>query len=181
MYGNWAQDVILWWNKIIRKYVHKNKQLFLYGRSDVGKSSLIERIIGRHNLKYIFYPGVGQFFMQSYEPEIHKVIVFEEFNLKFYEMSFLKRLLEGRPFAYPVKGGIDKQISHCGPIIFISNYYPGEFDTALFARLLLVNAETPYWEGIQLSVPKEEEEVWGGSEEGYDTVDQIVVSSDSES
>lgn len=34
----------------------------------------------------------------------------------------LKRLLEGRSFAYPVKDVADKIICLRGPIIFVSNY-----------------------------------------------------------
>lgn len=179
LYANWADRCIIWWNNIIKNYEMKDRQLYLHGRSNIGKTSLIEKLIGRNNMKYCFYPGVGKFFMQSYNPVIHKVILFEEFDLKLYEMSMLKRLLEGRAQAYPVKCETDKIITHRGPIIFVSNLFPGDFDQALLNRLLLVNADTPYWEGLCLPIPKEEGEISGRETE--DTVDSVFVSSDSES
>lgn len=59
--------------------------------------------------------------MQGFDPFFYKVTVFEEFNIQLYKGSFLKHLLEGRPYAYPVKCGSDSIFSFKGPIIFIPN------------------------------------------------------------
>lgn len=77
------------------------------GSYKYGKSSFVESIIGKQNLKYVFMPGVGKFFMQGYNPEVHKVILFEEFDIKFHHVRLLKRLMEGRNYAYPVKCEMD--------------------------------------------------------------------------
>lgn len=152
---NWAMLVAEWWNSVISCFVVKRKCLYLYGNSDVGKSAYVERVIGFHNLKYVFYPGVGKFFMQDYDEKVHKVIVFEEFDYKFVLTSHLKRLLEGRPYAYSVKGLSDRMICFTGPIIFISNFNEIN-DDAIRNRLLFVSADVPYWQGIEANVPKAE-------------------------
>lgn len=155
-YLGWPLLVATWWNSIIKKSgQRKRRMLYLYGDSNVGKSTYIENLIGLDNLKYVFYPGVGKFFMQDFDVHYHKVVLFEEFEYKFCVPSFLKRLLEGRLFAYPVKGQSDKIFKFDGPIIFISNFYHIE-DIALLNRLFVVEADSPYWENESVKVPKEE-------------------------
>lgn len=122
----------------------RTKQLYLYGPTATDKSSFIESLIGRCNMKYAFYPGVGKFFMQDFEISFHKLILFEEFKYDFYPPSMLKRLLEGRPFSYPVKGLCDKMINFAGPIIFVSNDNEVS-DPALISRLLFVSASSEFW------------------------------------
>lgn len=157
-YFGWALEVAVWWNDMIKnKFIKKRKQLYLFGLSNVGKSSYIETIIGYENLKFIFYPGVGKFFMQDFDCNFHKVIVFEEFEIKYHCVSMLKRLLEGRSYAYPVKCEGDRVIIFNGPIIFVSNDN-NITDEALINRLLIVNAETKFWEQEICQIPKAEEE-----------------------
>lgn len=93
-------------------------------------------------MKYVYYPGVGKFFMQSFDVYFHKVIIFEEFNFSFYQPSFLKRLLENQTYAYPVKCSNDNIFNFNGPIIFISNEDIRDVcsDEALLGRLLIVTA-----------------------------------------
>lgn len=156
-YCNWSLEVCTWWNNFLKAVGIRKKQLFLYGPTSVGKSSYIEILIGRANRSVIYFPGVGKFFMQGYKPGFHKVIVFEEFDAKYFVQSMLKRLLEGRRYAYPVKGEFDMIIEHRGPIIFVSNYYPIEFDDALKSRLLFVSAPVGFWTMAEALLPKEEE------------------------
>lgn len=152
----WTFQCVKWWNEKICKSVHKSKQLFLYGNSNVGKTTFVELLIGRVNLKYVFYPGVGKFFMQGYREGFHKIIVFEEFNGKFHCMSMLKRLVEGKMYAYPVKCGADALIQFKGPIMFVSNYDYEEADDAMKNRLLFVSADEAFWEVAEKVLPKEE-------------------------
>lgn len=67
----------------------------------------------------------------------------------------LKRLLEGRKFAYPVEGLPDKYIVFCGPIIFISNFFVID-DAALLSRLFVVSAAEAFYEEACIALPKEE-------------------------
>lgn len=53
-------------------------------------------------------------------------------------MNTLKRLLEGRAYAYPVKCELDKNIQFYGPVIFVSNFNIEDEcqDEALLGRLI---------------------------------------------
>lgn len=162
---------MIWWNNIVYSLscnlkIYKRKQLFIQGPTNVGKSSVIEMLIGKHNLKYVYYPGVGKFFMQTFDNSFHKVIVFEEFNFRFYKPSFLKRLLENRCYSYPVKCKDDNVFSFNGPIIFISNEDITDtcYDTALLGRLQIINADCRFWQGTETSILNVKEEVFEESQ-----------------
>lgn len=99
-FRNWSLVVAEWWNQRIKAVNLKFRQLYLWGPSNTGKSTYVEILIGV-NRDYVYYPGIGKFFMQDFDPSFHKLIVFEEFDIKFHVPSMLKRLLEGRNFAYP--------------------------------------------------------------------------------
>lgn len=163
-------DVVGWFNNIVYSLenilkVYKRQQIFIHGPTNVGKSSLVEKLIGRSNLKYVFYPGLGKFFMQSFDIHFHKFIVFEEFNIRFFKPSFLKRLLENRSYAYPVKCGSDNIFAFNGPIFFVSNEDIREvcYDSGLLGRLKIIDAYTPFWQGILKEVPFVKEETLSGS------------------
>lgn len=117
----------------------------------MGKTSLIESLVGRANMKFEFFPGIGKFFMQGFDPEFHKIIIFEEFNINFYKGSFLKRLLEGRKYAYPIKYGLDSVFNFKGPTVFVSNNDIRDecYDYALLGRLKIVHANCCYWQGVR--------------------------------
>lgn len=164
-YVNWSLDVSLWWNKAIRQVGYKNKCLYLHGSTNVGKSSFIERCIGRVNMPFVYYPGVGKFFMQDYDPFFHKVILFEEFTYEYHCIGMLKRLMEGRSYSYPVKGLSDRVLIHKGPIIFISNHYSDSYDSAFLSRLFVVSAEEAFWDSLVSCIPKEEVDASAGADE----------------
>lgn len=128
----------------------------MYGPTNVGKTTFVEKLIGEINQNYIFYPGVGKFCMQDFRPMFHKIILFEEFHYEFYPKGMLKRLLEGRKAAYPVKCSSDSVFSFSGPIIFVSNENNVD-DDAIKARLKFVEADVPFWTMASAAVPKEEE------------------------
>lgn len=174
-YANWSLVCANWWNESISKFVVKRKQLYLFGPSNTGKSSWVEKMIGRSMMKFVYFPGVGKFFMQGYRPGFHKVILFEEFDYKYHCSSMLKRLLEGRSYSYPVKGQMDVDICHKGPIIFVSNYDFPDMDEALRNRLFFVSAPEAFWSSLEAIVPKEE-----GEEDDFEEVEVIALSSDEE-
>ena len=46
-FGNWRDQVVDWYNDwIINGFVHKKKQLFLFGKQDTGKTSFIRFLFG---------------------------------------------------------------------------------------------------------------------------------------
>lgn len=144
-YVGWPLEVASWWNGINSGYVHKAKQLYLFGSTNVGKSTYIESLLGRKLFSRVFYPGVGKFFLQGLNVDYHSVILFEEFEYKYHHVSMLKRLLEGKPYAYPVKCERDQIIQWRKPIIFVSNFDEVS-DPALRQRLKFVRAEEPFWQ-----------------------------------
>lgn len=68
IYCNWMKEVVNWWNGMV-DWVDmgtpgfKRRQLYTWGGTTVGKSTLVEKLVSRHNMLYVFYPGVGKFFM----------------------------------------------------------------------------------------------------------------------
>lgn len=97
-YNGWHEDVCNWWNEWMRilmdgKKVIKRKQLFLFGPTNIGKTSVWENLVGKKNMKFVFYPGVGNFFMQGFDLSYHKFIVFEEFDVDFYPTHMVKDYL----------------------------------------------------------------------------------------
>ena len=55
LFGDWRDDVVLWWNKFAKvmfikrttnEYVFKTKQLYLHGRSNSGKSTFVRYLLG---------------------------------------------------------------------------------------------------------------------------------------
>lgn len=93
------------WVKALREgnMICKRRQLYLSASTNVGKSTAIEDIIGKVNMKFVFNPGVGKYFMQGFDEYYHKYISFEDFKIEFHPLNMLKRLLEGRKYACPVK------------------------------------------------------------------------------
>lgn len=187
VYGlNWVDTICSWWNGRITTNGYKRKQLYLWGASNAGKSSFIERLVGKRNSNFIFYSDVGKFAFSDFDNVLHKIIIFEEFDIKYHCLSLLKRLLEGRTFAASVKCGPPKYIKFNGPVIFVSNYnLEPDVDTAFKNRLLVVESDEEFWPYYEansaLPAPKVESssedsivsvssEASGSESEGHDTV-----------
>lgn len=99
--------------------------------------------------------------MQGFDPFFHKFILFE-FKLDFYPLNMLKRLLEGREYAYPVKCSSDSVFKFNGPIMFVSNDALDTSDEAFKNRLFVIEACNAYWENYE--VPRA---VWPIKEEPF--------------
>lgn len=78
-------------------------------------------------------------------------------------MNLLKRLLEGRMFAAPVKCGPPKYIKFDGPVIFVSNFkLPDDVEAAFLNRVVVVEADNEFWPHYEansaLPAPDDEDE-----------------------
>lgn len=159
-FSGWAMQCALAWNQMLRDAAQKKskgQKLYLWGNTNVGKSTLIESFFGGSiDLPEVYCPGVGKFFMGEFDPLVHKAIVFEEFEYKYYPIALLKRLVEGRRGTYMVKCCPTKSFAFHGPIIFVSNYEEIT-DVAFRSRLTIVNATTPYWMEDKVEIPSTEE------------------------
>lgn len=156
-YLGWAMLVAVWFNKAIKNTDYKFKQLYLYGPSNEGKSTYIESIIGKQNMKYVYYPSNGNFAFAGLDVRVHKLILFEEFKIYDYDRSMLKRLLEGRIFAAPIKCLPDRLIKFTGPIIIVTNCTDSLNDLSIRNRLYFVEANEAHYEMEAEPLPKEEE------------------------
>lgn len=87
---------------IIMKYINVNNCLLWVQLMSVNRDLLIEKSTDKQNRRYVCYPGIGTFFVQTFD-RYYQGYVFEEFNYRFYKSSFLKRLVVNRPYGYPVK------------------------------------------------------------------------------
>lgn len=157
-YNNWTLEVAEWWNDMIINPKPRKRQLYIHGRTKMGKSTFIQKIIGENCLPFIFYPEKGQFFMQEFSSYRHKVILFEEFDIRDFPINALKRLLAGETYPYSVKSQKPKIIKFIGPIIFVSNFNEIQ-DAALKGRLKIVYVNKPYWNDEKILIPKSELEL----------------------
>lgn len=156
-YRNWSMIVAEWWNSWLKNgFKHKKKQLYLHGRSNVGKTSFVEMMV-KSCRERVFLPGVGKFGFQNLSPKFHRVILFEEFKAEFHSIDLLKRLIAGEKCALSVKGCADLYVKWEGPVIFVSNYEPPDND-AFYNRINVVFADCPFWSSPPAAVVKAEVE-----------------------
>lgn len=177
-YCPWADEVTRWWNNKLQGWYHKQKNLYLWGEKNMGKSKLIEKHIGKVNRHFVFYPDVGKFALGDLDPDFHQIIVFEEFKLQYHCVSMLKRLLEGSPFRAPQKFTAGQVIEWRKPVVFVSNDMDIE-DDALLCRLKVVNCDEPYYRrapSLFIDVKEEVDE----EEEAVEEAEVIEVSSEEE-
>lgn len=99
----------------------KDQQLYLYGPPDVGKSTFIRTLLKDYS-SGIIYPSCGEFFLDGFHPNNHRVVLFEEFDEKRYPLSVLNVLLEGGVVSINRKGLRPISVSVRGVVcILISN------------------------------------------------------------
>lgn len=152
--------------------------MYLWGESNVGKSCLVENVIGKGMMKYVFEVGDGRFAFDGLRHDYHKIILFEEFDWYQWKHSsrYLKRLLEGRRFSADLKGKTPAMIEWANkPVIMVSNFMLID-DPAIVNRLHIVKAEGKYFEnGVQAYVKKEVDE-----EENVSSQEEEVIELSSE-
>lgn len=177
VHHGWPLLVAQWFRESCYKYEPKAKMLYLHGVSNTGKTTFIEELIGKQNMDFVFYPGSGKFAYQSLRCDFHKIILFEEFDWIYVVKSMLKRLLERRAFAAPVKGGIDIIQNFKGMIILVSNDPPLQ-DDAFLNRLYCVEADVPIQTLPACVLPKTE--IPDFSQEDVPEEEILLISSDEE-
>lgn len=137
----WVQSVITWWNSRLKNQT--TTALLLHGATGVGKSTLIENITNPGQ-NTIFYPEEGKFMMTGFQEHLHKLILFEEFNLNRHDEDYLKRLTENKTFTYPIKYETALKLTpqHNLITIFVTNNIPN-FSDAMLLRLTIIHANIP--------------------------------------
>ena len=145
----WTREAASLWNERVGSESSKPReipQLYLWGPTRMGKSTFVlEKLIGGDCAQsFVYYPDKGKYFMETFDPEIHKVILFEEFDVNDFPVNSLKRLAGAEMYKYSVKGKRGRDLQFFGPIIFVSNYL-NITDKALLDRLRIFHSiETSY-------------------------------------
>jgi hypothetical protein len=166
---NWQTEVVLWWNDwVINGYSHKKAQLYLYGESNIGKTTFIfdllkasinpmEETNEDFYQNYIFNPTPYEqkYAFQTYIPKKHLLMVIDEFNVSEYSLSDLKKCLAGEQFMSNIKQDSPQPICVRKPQIIISNHPPPSSDTSrspqnskykgFNERLKIVHADRRYF------------------------------------
>ena len=137
----WQLKIVNWWNDwIVNGWRHKKPQLYLYGRTNTGKTHFVNKLLQRciqtvNNdaipdpeayLEQIFCPVANdkRFAYQEFNREIHTCTLIDEFDINQYDPSSFKKFIAGEPFLSDVKCSKAKRIVARMPMIFISNLEP---------------------------------------------------------
>ncbi|RMZ94146.1 hypothetical protein BpHYR1_050355 [Brachionus plicatilis] len=140
-FGNWRDEVVEYLNGwIINGWHHKRKHLCLYGKSNVGKSTFCNALLGNYDHQN-FPIGINdsKFAFDRWDPKQYTHCIIHEFDFTKIESSTWKVALEGLTFKINRKHrtGIDGAIQV--PFIFITNEDPSSFiDPALTNRIQFV-------------------------------------------
>lgn len=80
----WQDEMGIWYTRQIQamkqQIVPHPKQLFLWGPSRCGKSMTVDKLCG--NSRAIYKPTNTKFPFGNFDPLLHKLIKFEDFDLK---------------------------------------------------------------------------------------------------
>lgn len=141
-YIGWYLAVAEWLNDfMLTRYCHKKKQLFLWGESNIGKTSCVRCVTS--GLR-VYTPDIGSFAFGDLTLDYYDIIVFEEFEFSNYNESTLKRLLEGDTVRLAIKGRVGRVLKWQKPIIMVSNHCPSGYPWFL-NRVKVVEAVGPFW------------------------------------
>jgi hypothetical protein len=158
VYSNWANECIEWLNDWIDNgRTRKDNQLYLYGDSNIGKTTFIKHLLttafGKNEYhRQIFGPTPNEFkyAWQSFNKDLHKIVVIDEFETSNFSTSDLKLALSGETLISNVKGASSVMLKIDIPMIIISNEPPptralSSKYIGLMERLHVVHADTPIY------------------------------------
>jgi GTPase SAR1 family protein len=142
---SWHESVLNWWNDwIMNGYKQKKPHLYLWGPSNTGKTTFVMNMLNQSFAfkskttttltartyldvqQFIFIPAVNErrFAWQQFDPNIHKCILIDEFNLNEYNAKQLIKVLNGETIFMNSKHMSNKIICVQVPVIIISNFQP---------------------------------------------------------
>lgn len=151
-YEGWATEVCEWWNSYITSNYYKKKlHLYLYGSSNVGKTSFVSRILSQVSDKLVYRPSYGMFGFQDWN-ERYEITVIEEFNILSYDIPYLLMYLEGMRFKAPRKCMSSIEVYNKKPVIIVSN--DSLQHVPLSNRVKEVYALSPFWLSEEILLPK---------------------------
>lgn len=137
--GQWQGEVRNWYNDWIENgWYHKKKQLYLWGKSNAGKTTLINQLIrDQHDLVFRPTPEAGKFAWQEFNHQRHKIVIMDEYSQSDFSTPQLKLAAAGEHFVTDVKGTRPRRIRVELPMVIISND-PPPTTTGFQERFLIV-------------------------------------------
>ncbi|RNA12046.1 hypothetical protein BpHYR1_036275 [Brachionus plicatilis] len=139
-FDDWRDSVIEWWNEWTQNpYSPKRPQLYLFGKSDSGKTSFIVALLSVYSHQ-IFMPDKGKYEWQDWNPYQYTHVIIDEMNLQEYNKNTWKQVVAGEAFQTSVKHKeSERKLVQC-PMIFISNHLPEPFP-GMETRLKIVECD----------------------------------------
>lgn len=142
--------VKLWlWSNIRKPRAFKQRQLWLHGGPDLGKTSLVNYL---ERFLRIYYFPLEETFHDLYDDD-YDLIVLDEFNAQV-TIAQLNKWLDGQRFNIRIKGGQMMKTKNI-PVLILSNHSPAEcyrnsnarvvFD-ALLTRISVIELDSPLFE-----------------------------------
>jgi len=134
--------IVQWLNEnICQERVHKQPQLWIYGQTNMGKTTLLMWLF--EVLRCYWMPNDESYY-DLWEEGCYDLIILDEFHGQ-KRLTYLNQLLEGSPLTMPFKGGQRMKIKNI-PVIVCSNGSPrdcySKVDVVwldpLYARLTVV-------------------------------------------
>ena len=117
--------VATWINKnFMHPRAHKQKQLWLCGPPDIGKTYIINQL---KQYFLMYHPAKGSKWYDGFSEDVHKAIIFDEYKAQ-KSITEMNELLEGTTVQLEVKGAFVIKSAQKGniPIIILSNFTPAE-------------------------------------------------------
>lgn len=139
-------EILIWLNaNILRPRKFKQKQLYLYGPPNTGKTSLA---IWLERFCRIYWAPMHEEFYDAYDDNAYDLVVLDEFAATKH-ITHLNSFLDGSPMTLRTKGGQYFKKSKL-PVMILSNKGPNEIyenvsswqKDALISRLTVVRTET---------------------------------------
>ena len=146
--NGWQKLVVDWWNDYVNNgHYHKRPQLYLHG-TNTGKTTFIKNLLSLcvydeavpwkiqlENVDdelepYIFIPVANsiKYAFQSFDSTVHLISYIDEFNIKHWDVSSLKKFLAGEPLVTAVRYEKQSHIQSTLPTIIVSNKKPPTVD-----------------------------------------------------
>lgn len=153
-YTGWPYQVYQWYEETCGPWFHKRKQLFLWGPTHFGKTTVVRTLVGKQNMPFIFTPGVGRFAFEGLDVDRHRFVLIDDFIMDdwWLEASMLKKFLAGEEFVIDKKSLPSVRATFKGHTFILSND-EAITDEALLSRLVVVYAGCHYQEPDVMFVP----------------------------
>jgi hypothetical protein len=142
----WQDEVVDWYNDYIdEENRDEKKPLFLYGKSDTGKSYFIRYFLFKKFEDQIFMPirHSPKFGFSEYDASKQNILIADEFRMENFDSETWKKVAGGQTISMPLKNNTFADLCFKIPQIYISAYNPEVSISGFESRVKIVHADTP--------------------------------------